>query len=135
LHIKSAAMKRHCPSGRRPAGWSRRGFTLIEMLSVMVIIALLTAIIVSGMSVATRKSDVNRARADLEKLRKVIDDYKLNNGAYPGSLPGAPGVTNDPWGQPYHYAMPGAATPSLYDLWSFGPNGANDSGKGDDISN
>ena len=134
-------MKRHCPSGRRPAGWSRRGFTLIEMLSVMVIIALLTAIIVSGMSVATRKSDVNRARADLEKLRKVIDDYKLNNGAYPGSLPSAPGVTNDPWGQPYHYAMPGVdpnsgqPTLSLYTLYSLGPNGVNDGGKGDDISN
>ena len=128
-------MIRHCPSGRRPAVLSRCGFTLIEMLSVMVIIALLTAIIVSGMSVATRKSDISRARADLEKLRIVIEEAKLNSGAYPGGLPSAPNVTNDPWGQGYHYAFPGATTPSLYDLWSLGPNRTDEGGLGDDISN
>jgi len=132
-------MVKQVPSGRGAAlagaGVLRRGFTLVEMLAVMVIIALLTAIIVSAMSVATRKADINRARADLEKLKTGIESYKLDNGAYPGGLPFVAGVTNDPWGQAYHYAYPGANTPSLYDLYSTGPNRMDDGGKGDDVSN
>ncbi len=124
---------------RRVAG----GFTLIEVLVVVLIIGILAAIV--GPRVIGKADDARRTRvvADLKSVETALDLYKLDNGVYPtteqglealvtkptvGNVPAnwkdggyLPRVPVDPWGQPYAYAYPG--TEREYDLFSLGADG------------
>jgi general secretion pathway protein G len=117
-----------------------RGFTLLELLVVMVIIGLLAGYVGPKYFAQIGKSEVKTAKAQIDSLDKALDQYRLDVGHYPSTenglaaLNAAPAneakwqgpylkkkVPNDPWGKPYQYKMPGEH--GEYDLWSFGSDG------------
>ena len=68
----------------------RRGFTLIEMMTVITIIVILAGITVAGMSYITDKQANAKAKVDIELLSTAIEKYKFDNGEYPGIDPDSP---------------------------------------------
>ena len=134
----------------------KRGFTLIEIMLVVIIIGILTAMIVPNIA---GRSDVARktaARTDIESnLATALDLYHMDTGRYPTTEQGlmalvkAPTsgpvpaqwsgpylkkkkIPKDPWGHDYSYVCPGAHNPDNYDLSSLGADGVESS---DDITN
>lgn len=116
------------------------GFTLLELLVVMVIIGLLVGYVAPRYFAQLGKSEVKVARAQISALAKALDVYRLDNGHYPAQDAGlqalliAPAnepkwsgpylekaVPLDPWGQPYQYRIPGEH--GEYDLLSYGKDG------------
>jgi general secretion pathway protein G len=116
------------------------GFTLLELLVVMVIIGLLASIIAPQYFSQIGKSNAKVARAQVESLGQALDQYRLDVGHYPtteqglqalrtspGNLPAWHGpylkrdVPPDPWGRPYQYKSPGQH--GDYDLLSLGSDG------------
>jgi general secretion pathway protein G len=92
-----------------------RGFTLLEVLIVIGIIAVLAAIAVPGYMEQRYKSQVTAAVAELKSMEKSILGYSTENGRFPDHLAEA-GLTNhaDPWGRPYRYLrINGGTTPGL----------------------
>lgn len=119
---------------------AQRGFTLLELLVVMVIIGLLAGYVGPKYFGQIGKSEVKAARAQIDALEKALDQYRLDNGRYPGTEEGLkalverPGsaskwsgpylkkaVPNDPWDRPYLYKAPGEH--GEYDLSSLGKDG------------
>jgi general secretion pathway protein G len=129
------------------------GFTLLELLVVMVIIGLLAGYVGPKLFGQIGKSEVKVARAQMEAFGKALDQYRLDVGRYPSSAEGlqallqAPGgesrwagpylakaVPVDPWGQAYGYRAPGEH--GDYDLWSMGRDGRpGGSGEDADVQN
>jgi len=118
----------------------QRGFTLLELLVVMVIIGLLAGYVGPKYFAQIGKSEVKTAKAQIDSLGKALDQYRLDMGHYPSSENGLAAlnvppaneakwqgpylqkkVPNDPWGKPYQYKMPGEH--GDYDLWSYGSDG------------
>jgi general secretion pathway protein G len=140
------------PNARRR---SRPGFTLVEVLVVMIILAILAAVVVPR--VVGRTEDARRARAvaDIEGIGTALDLYKADNGDYPGTEVGLqalrqqPGdaknwngpylkkpLGSDPWGNEYIYISPGEQNPDSYDLASMGADGQpGGDGKDADVTN
>lgn len=129
-----------------------RGFTLLELLVVIVIIGLLASYVGPRYFAQLGKSETATARAQLDGLRKALDTYRLDVGRYPSTEEGlaslsvrpAEGsdrwagpylskpVPADPWGHPYQYRSPGATED--YELLSFGKDGkSGGSGENADI--
>jgi general secretion pathway protein G len=119
---------------------SRRGFTLLELLVVMVIIGLLAGFVGPKYFAQIGKSEVKVARAQIDALGKALDQYRLDVGYYPTTEQGLaslltppPNVARwdgpylqkvvpaDPWGNPYVFVMPGEH--GEYDLLSYGKDG------------
>lgn len=129
------------------------GFTLLELLVVMVIIGLLTAYVGPKFFSQIGKSEVKATRAQIDALEKALDQYRLDIGRYPTTEQGLealmtrPGgelkwggpylrkaVPNDPWGKAYAYRQPGEH--GEYDLLSLGKDGQpGGSGEAEDITN
>ena len=114
----------------RTSSTSRRGFTIIELLATMSLIALLSALAVPHYSHLTERARVAKAVGDIQAMRSDI----LSQDSLPASL----ATINrqsliDPWGHPYIYEYPGKRNPSGYDLISAGPDGQMNTG--DDITN
>ncbi len=124
------------------------GFTLLELLVVMVIIGLLAAYVGPRFFSQIGKSEQKAAKAQLDAFEKALDQYRLDTGRYPttdqglAALMARPGnearwngpylkkaVPPDPWGRPYLYKLPGEH--GEYDLWSYGKDGQA-GGTGDD---
>ena len=130
-----------------------RGFTLLELLVVMVIIGLLASYVGPKYFSQIGKSEVKAARAQLDALGKALDQFRLDTGHYPtmeeglGALVTRPAdepkwdgpyltkdVPVDPWGNPYVYKIPGDH--SEYDLLSYGKDGqAGGAGEAADVTN
>lgn len=123
-----------------PRNIRRRGFTLLEMLVVILIIGLLTGIIAPRLLGQMSKSEVTAARGQLASLDKALQAFRIDNKRFPTTEEGlaalsvAPAtatqwagpylqsaIGNDPWGQPYEYAFPGHPGRD-YDLYSKGPS-------------
>jgi general secretion pathway protein G len=129
--------------------WLARGFTLLELLVVILIIGLLVGIVAPRLMGQVSKSEVTAARAQLDALDKALNAFRLDVGHFPTSSQGlralnvAPSdesrwrgpylqneVPPDPWGSPYQYRMPGTQGRD-FDLFSFGRDRAV-GGTGDD---
>jgi len=141
-------------NARRPSQWlhgvhgatrvqvGRRagGFTLLELLVVMVILGLLAGYVGPKLFAQIGKSEAKVARAQIDALGKALDQYRLDVGRYPSTAQGLAALTQppageprwagpylaralppDPWGRPYGYRAPGEH--GDYDLWSDGPEG------------
>jgi len=118
-----------------------RGFTLVEMLVVISIIALIMALVGPRVLNFLAESKTKAAKIQIASLESALDLYALDTGQYPSSSEGLdalmhrPGgvtswsgpylkgneVPNDPWGKPYVYRSPGEHGP--YDIVSYGPKG------------
>ncbi|PTQ90504.1 type II secretion system major pseudopilin GspG [Agitococcus lubricus] len=117
---------------------NNQGFTLLELLVVLVIIGLLAGIIGPSLFKNVGKSEVTTAKAQIESLSKAIDTYRLDTGKFPSTQEGLQVLTTrpnnvanwngpylkkaaplDPWGMPYQYKSPGEHNPD-YDLYSLG---------------
>jgi len=140
------------PRGPRARAWSRRGFTLLELVVVMVILALLAGAVTLMVVRRVGEARTERARLDVENFGNALEHYRLDNQDYPSgdqglealvtrpSTPPEPpnwtaryikSVPNDPWGRAYHYKYPGTVNQEGYDLWSWGKDGK-EGGVGED---
>lgn len=116
------------------------GFTLLELLVVLVILGLLAGYVAPKYFAQVGKSEVKTARAQIEGLEKALDQYRIDTGHYPSSEQGLAALNtkpadearwdgpylkkalpNDPWGKPYQYRMPGEH--GEVDIFSFGGDG------------
>lgn len=121
----------------------QRGFTLIEIMVVVVILGILAALVVPQVMGRPDQAKVTVAGGDIKGISSALEMYRLDNGTYPTtqqglealvappSTPPAPRAWNpegylkalpvDPWGNPYRYLSPGAKGP--FDLYSLGSDG------------
>ncbi|HSH26542.1 MAG TPA: type II secretion system major pseudopilin GspG [Wenzhouxiangella sp.] len=120
------------------------GFSLIEILVVVVIIGILAAVVVPRVMDEPDRARVTKARQDVQALVTALNMYKLDNFSYPSTeqglealvrppsgQPPAPNwkqggyvqsLPTDPWGNAYQYLNPGVH--AEIDVWSFGANGS-----------
>lgn len=124
------------------------GFTLLELLVVMVIIGLLAGYVAPRYFAQIGKSEVKAARAQIDALDKAVETYRLDTGHYPKTEDGLAALDKqpagethwqgpylkkavplDPWGNPYVYKQPGDH--GDYDILSYGRDGK-PGGEGED---
>jgi len=117
-----------------------KGFTLLELLVVIVIVGLLAGYVAPRYFSQVGKSEVQVARAQIESLEKALDQYRLDTRHYPNAEQGLDALVNkpsteanwsgpylkkavpaDPWGRAYVYRVPG--TKGDFDLFSLGRDG------------
>ena len=144
-----ALFRRVSPGGccLSPGKARARGFTLLELLVVMVILGMLAAYVGPRYFSQLGKSEQKTAKVQIEGLGKALDTYRLDTGHYPTTEQGLnalmvkPGdepkwngpylqkaVPPDPWGKPYQYRSPGQE--GDFDLFSHGKDGVS-GGEGD----
>jgi general secretion pathway protein G len=120
----------------------QRGFTLIEIMVVVVIIGLMSAVVVTNLFSKVDETRVTKAKTDLRALETTLELYKLDNFNYPTTeqglkalvtKPSDPSITNwkgpylkreskDPWGREYQYESPGTHG-GEFDLYTLGKDG------------
>ncbi len=120
----------------------QEGFTLIEIMVVILILGLLATLVVQSLRGATDKAKRTKAMADIAELKTALDRYYIDNGSYPSSEQGLQAlvtppsqgtqtanyeeggyirrIPNDPWNNPYAYQSDG----NNYTLKSLGADGA-----------
>ena len=118
---------------------AERGFTLVELMVVIVIIGLLATIVVINVMPATDRAAVTKARADIATLEQGVEMYRLDHMRYPTSEEGLQALLagnyirrlpNDPWGNAYGYSAPGPEG-RPFRIASMGADGR-EGGSGDD---
>jgi len=132
------------------------GFTLIEIMVVVVILGILAATIIPQFIGTTHDAKVSAAKAHVAELESALERFYVHMDRYPTAeeglkvlvTPPAEDVAkkwrgpyvkqlrDDPWGNPYRYRIPGIRHATSFDLWSAGADGA-DGGEGEkaDIGN
>lgn len=134
---------------RRPRG--EEGFTLVELMVVIVIIGLLATVVLINVLPSQDKAMQTKAQADIATLEQAMEMYRLDHFSYPADLnalvqPPAGGdssryrnggyikrLPSDPWNRPYQLAVPGKSGP--FDIISLGGDGApGGTGENADIS-
>lgn len=148
----AAPIRRRRVAARRGAG----GFTLIELMVVIVIIGLLATVVMINVMPSQDRAMAEKARADVAVLEQALDTYRLDNLSYPRTEQGLQALLQapaglarperyrqggyirrlpaDPWGNPYQYRVPGRR--AGFEVFSFGADGT-EGGEGDnaDIGN
>ena len=138
---------------RLPRRRSTSGFTLVELLLVLVILGILAGIVLPKFSGTSQRSRVVAAQTQISAFKTALDAFDVDMGCYPkgkNSLldlmqrprdaqnwhgPYLQGdiIPKDPWGFDYSYECPGRHNPDSYDILSVGPDGR--AGTEDDICN
>jgi general secretion pathway protein G len=130
----------------------RPGFTLIEILVVIVVIAILATLVAPNIFQHVGAAKSATAKSQIEMLGAALDAYRLDNGSYPSTQQGLDAlwerptvdppanwrtpylrkpVPADPWGRAYIYLFPGQTNLNGYDLVSYGADGK-PGGEGED---
>jgi general secretion pathway protein G len=128
---------------RQRSRGSQGGFTLLEIMVVVIIIGLLASVVVLNILPNVDKAKVNKAKQDIQSIELALSEFYLDNSKYPTSDQGLgalvtqptdpsikhwkPGgyitrVSKDPWGNEYQYVFPGTHG-KAYDLFSYGADG------------
>jgi general secretion pathway protein G len=132
----------------------RRGFTLVEVLLVLVILVVIASLAVTAYGPIQRRANINAAKVQIGAFETPLETYRLDVGDFPstdeglealrempsggdetkwsGPYLGKP-VPPDPWGQPYQYEYPGTHDELKPDVWSMGPDMIE--GSDDDVGN
>jgi general secretion pathway protein G len=133
-----------------------RGFTLVEIMVVVVVIGILASIIIPQFIGTTSDAKIAAAKGTVSELDSAIERFYVQMDRYPTTEEGLKVLVdpptaddakqwrgpyikqlrNDPWGNPYQYMNPGTHHPTSYDIWSRGKDGV-DGGDGEnaDIGN
>jgi general secretion pathway protein G len=138
--------------GRAHRNSRQRGFTLVELLLVLVILGILAALVLPKFTGRTEQARVTAAQTQISTFGTALDAFEVDTGSYPrgqdglNQLVAQPGdvqnwrgpylksdIPLDPWGHPYIYEFPGRMNPSGYDIRSMGPDGQ--ANTADDIVN
>lgn len=122
--------------------YSQKGFSLLEIMVVLVIIAILMSLVVPNIINRPDEARITAAKIDMKSIANALNLYKLDNFTYPNTQQGLEGLVSkpatapvppnwkspylkklpiDPWGNPYQYLAPG--THGEFDLYSLGPGG------------
>jgi len=134
--VESIMKQRHQHTIKRIK--SNRGFTLIEVLVVVVILGILAAIVVPNIMDKPGKAKITKAKADIRAIESAFNMYRLDNHVYPGTDEGIEALVSgeylsrmpkDPWDHPYQYLSPGAH--GQIDIFTLGRDGAQ-GGEGED---
>ncbi len=153
----------HSPQSAIRNSQSTTAFTLVELMTVLFIIMVLSGLIVGGSKYALTKAARSRAEAEVAAMENALESFKADNGYYPmgdGSADSSTNIYNalavgpktymtfranqlhpsltftniaDPFGANYYYLSPGATNTVSFDLWSGGPD--NVTNTADDIVN
>jgi general secretion pathway protein G len=119
---------------------NQRGFTLIELMVVLIILALLATVVVPNVVGKSDQAKVTKAQADVASVEALLDQYYLDMGQYPSTEEGLKALSKapdgadkkwkgpyakkpvplDPWGNAYHYESPGTHSSQRYEVWSLG---------------
>lgn len=131
------------------------GFTLIEIMAVVIIIGLLTGIVGTAIFQRVDQGKTTATAAQISNLESVLELYRMDNGRFPTTEQGLEALVNepagepaarnyppggylrgsrlprDPWGESYHYEAPGQHNRHSFDIWSTGSDAA-EGGEGTD---
>ena len=139
---------------RNPQSAKRRGFTLIELMLVLVILATLAAIVLPKFTGRSQQAKVTGARTQIASFETALSAFEIDLGRYPTTTEGLRALVQkptsdsdgwlqpymsreeipmDPWGNDYEYRYPGQYNENGYDLYSVGPD--HRMGGDDDITN
>jgi len=120
------------------------GFTLIEIMAVVLIIGLLSTIVGVSIFAQVDKGRITAASVQIANLESVLELYRMDSARYPTTEQGLDALINepddarnyppggylqkrrvpeDPWGNPYEYEQPGQNNSHSFDIWSFGADG------------
>ncbi|MBS1724084.1 MAG: type II secretion system major pseudopilin GspG [Armatimonadetes bacterium] len=121
---------------------ARRGFTLIELMVVILILAILAALVIPKVVGRTSDAKITKAQSDIATLSQLVQQFRLDTGRYPTTEEGLQAlrvppadstgwkgpyttkdIPNDPWGNPYIYEYPGGTGNESYFLGSYGRDG------------
>jgi general secretion pathway protein G len=141
-------------AGRKPAQ-RRRGFTLVEVLLVLIILVVIGSLVYTAIGPMQTNAFRRAAKSQVQAFESVLKAYRLDMNDYPSTSQGLdalrrrPGeisdgaqwngpylekdIPSDPWGNPYQYEYPGKRNGDAPDIWSMGPDKA--SGTDDDVGN
>ncbi len=151
--MKSVSKDKSRRTGRRRHGTGALGFTLIELMLVLVILATLSAIVLPKLTGHSQRAKITAAKTQISQLDVALDAFEIDLGRYPTTVEGLRALVEkptsdstewrqpylkrdiplDPWGGDYVYRYPGQYNQDGYDLYSCGPDGR--LGGGDDITN
>jgi len=137
VKMKLTTAGRTASAASRHAVFPNRGFTLVELLLVLMILALIGGLVLPGLIGRAEGAKVKAAASQISRLSMAVESYYLDTGQTPEALqqlvenPGNTGGWNgpyvkpsslkDPWGRPYEYKFPGEH--GEFDIYSFGADG------------